>query len=145
VSLFSRAPRGWSLKRALAVLLFALGASACGSLAQGSPSSEPVQLLTGDAGGATQWHENGVRSCFLLNIRGELVVDARYGTAIVSSQAGVTPMPVMWPLGFTGRRVGSEVEVLDPTGTSVATTGRTYRLDGGFWGEGFSACGAVQE
>jgi len=135
---------GSQLKHALVIVFLAL-AAACNPLAKSSPSGEPVNLLTGDAGGYTQWHANGVRSCLGLNIRGLLVVDEKYGTAIDSPQAGVAPMPVMWPLGFTGRRAGSEVEVLDPTGDVVATTGRNYRLDGGFWGEGFSACGAVPQ
>jgi hypothetical protein len=124
--------------RALVVLLFALGFNACGAFAQSSPSGEPIQLLTGNADGHTVWSKDGVRSCLGLNIVGELVSDAKYGTVV-----GVTP--VIWPLGFTGRREGSEVAVLDPTGEVVATTGRTYRLDGGYWGEGFSACGAVPQ
>jgi hypothetical protein len=128
----------YSPARALVVLLFAVGISACGALAQSSPLGEPVQLLTGNAGGYTVWNKDGVRSCLGLNVVGQLVSDAKYGTAI-----GATP--VMWPLGFTGRREGSEVVVLDPTGDVVATTGRTYRLDGGYWGEGFSACGAVPQ
>ena len=32
----------------------------------------------------------------------------------------------MWPIGMTGRRVGSEIEVLDSAGEVVATTGRRY-------------------
>ena len=31
-----------------------------------------------------------------------------------------------WPLGFTARWAGAEVEVLDPTGKVVLTTGRRY-------------------
>jgi hypothetical protein len=37
-------------------------------------------------------------------------------------------MPVMWPSGYTARRAGSEVEVLDTQGKVIATTGRTYRI-----------------
>ena len=72
---------GSQLKHALVVVFLAL-AAACNPLAQSSPSDEPVDLLTGDAGGYTQWHANGVRSCLLLNIRGLLIVDEKYGTAI---------------------------------------------------------------
>jgi hypothetical protein len=132
---------GREMKRALVVLLFALGVSACGAPVQGGSSDEPVQLLTGDAGGYTIWNKDGVRSCFGLNVVGQIVADPKYGTAIDAT-------PVMWPLGFTGRWVGSEVEVLDPTGSVVATTGRRYRLDGGYWGDSprvFSACGAIQQ
>jgi len=36
----------------------------------------------------------------------------------------------MWPPGFTGRRVGSEVAVFDTHGDLVATTGRSYSIAG---------------
>ena len=44
-----------------------------------------------------------------------------YGTAV-----GVAPL--MWPKGYTGRRVGSEVEVRSPSGMVVLITGRKYFL-----------------
>jgi hypothetical protein len=52
---------------------------------------------------------------------GLLLVDPAYGT----SHNGA---PVMWPLGYTGRRAGSEVVVFDEEGKAVAITGRRYRL-----------------
>jgi len=66
---------------------------------------------------------------------GELTADPTYGTTIQGTA-------VYWPLGFTGRWAGSEIEVLDPDGKVIATTGRTYKLEGGYW-DGFSACGIV--
>ena len=33
-----------------------------------------------------------------------------------------------WPKGFTARRSGSEVEVIDPAGNVVLMTGRRYRM-----------------
>jgi hypothetical protein len=36
----------------------------------------------------------------------------------------------MWPPGFTGRRVGSEVAVVDTNGNLVATTGQSYSIKG---------------
>jgi hypothetical protein len=53
---------------------------------------------------------------------------------------GVTdvPMTVAWRPGFTARRSGSEVEVLDPQGIVVATTGRSYRFSGGIVSAGGS-------
>ena len=57
---------------------------------------------------------------------GELVADDTNGTALAPLHK-----PVMWPPGFTARRVGSEVQVLDGLGRVVATTGQTYEIDGG--------------
>jgi hypothetical protein len=57
---------------------------------------------------------------------GLLVADETNGTAI-----GPLRKPVLWPPGFTARRVGSEVQVLEGLGRVVATTGQTYVLDGG--------------
>jgi hypothetical protein len=80
----------------------------------GAGSGEPVELLTGltgcYAGGESSSGMNGV-----------LVPDPSYGTSFGG-------MPVMWPMGFTGRHVGSEVEVLDPKGNVLATTGKTYHM-----------------
>ena len=94
------------------------------------PRGEPVHLLTGDVRGMAERGE-----CFLNNVVGRLVVDANYGTAIEidrqPAQVDLAPVPVMWRPGFTGRRAGSEVEVLDREGNVVATTGRTYRIAGG--------------
>ena len=50
-----------------------------------------------------------------------LRVDARYGTSFDGR-------PVMWPAGYTARRVGTEVVVLDGDGNVKATTGRTYHI-----------------
>lgn len=52
---------------------------------------------------------------------GVLVVDPEYGTRF-------NGMPVLWPTGFTGVRIGSEVEVRDPAGNAVATTGKPYYI-----------------
>ena len=67
---------------------------------------------------------------------GSLVVDPRGGTAIIVeggdfAKVGDT-MPVQWWPKYTGRRVGNEVEVLDPDGNVVATTGRRYRIEAAF-------------
>lgn len=63
--------------------------------------------------------------CFLMGTFGKLIVDAKYGTALHGPDA---IRPVVWPRGFTGRRVGSEVEVLDRGGRLVATTGKAYEI-----------------
>jgi hypothetical protein len=66
-----------------------------------------------------------------------LVADPTYGTAIsVTNGNDQVTTPVAWPRGFTGRRVGSEVEVLDPHGNVVATTGHNFTVSGGYASEG---------
>ena len=57
----------------------------------------------------------------------ELIADSTSGTAIKYGDG--TIVPAKWPPGYTGRWVGSEVEVLDRAGNVVATTGRRYRFD----------------
>ncbi len=43
-------------------------------------------------------------------------------------------MPVMWPVGFRGLRVGDQVVVLDAAGRAVAATGREYFISIGYVG-----------
>jgi hypothetical protein len=59
--------------------------------------------------------------CFLSGREGELIVDPELGLAWRADPDDIRP--VIWPRGYTGRRVGSEVEVLDRDGRVVATTG----------------------
>jgi len=85
----------------IALLVAAVLATGCG---------ERVELLTADL------------ACYLggeAPRTAELVADAEQGTTF-------TGLPVVWPTGFTGRRAGSEVEVLDAGGNVRATTGRRY-------------------
>ena len=81
---------------------------------------ESVSLLTDTA------HEKP--QCYASSTTGLLVVDPKYGTGLTAG----APV-VMWPRGFTGRRLGSEVEVLSPTGNVVAITGKTYQIPGGLF------------
>jgi len=124
------------MKTALIAALMALIAIGC--LAGASPSDPfkssepsesmaPVRLLTGVP--ANMGDGDG---CFTNAIEGELTVDPKYGTAIVTTTPpeGLTAT-IAWRPGFTGRRVGSEIEVLDPNGNVVATTGNKYRIAGG--------------
>ena len=98
----------------------------------------PVPLLTGP--GVAY---DGISMCYTSFASGELTLDAAYGTAIVESDH---PIPVMWPDGYTGRRSGSQVEVVDKSGHVVARTGTRVRIEGGFTGDSpraFLACGYV--
>jgi hypothetical protein len=90
----------------------ALGLALC--LIGCAASGEPVDLLTGvDAISCYAGGETGMT--------GPLVVDPTYGTSFNGK-------PVMWRTGFTARRAGGEVEVLDSAGKVVATTGRLYHI-----------------
>lgn len=52
----------------------------------------------------------------------DIVADPNVGT--VSRQG----WPLKWPRGYTGWRFGAEVQVLDPDGEVVLTTGQRYEL-----------------
>ncbi len=98
------------------------GASAPESAAPGASAPE-VPLLTG---GGLNGHD-GV-GCYTWQVDGDLVVDPIHGTAVIGNGART---PVRWPLGYTARRAGSEVEVLDETGAVVVRTGTRVHLGGG--------------
>ena len=117
----SLARRGVWMKLVLAgVAVLAVG---CGLM----PSSQSVQLLTGSP------PPIGSGGCFTNSASGQLVVDPKYGTAIINDDVQATfPVTVAWRPGFTARHFGSEVEVLDPQGNVVAVTGRSYRIAGGY-------------
>lgn len=123
----------------VAVGLFVIaGGLALQSRLVGVPLLNGVPLLTGVppmVGGG---------GCFTNSAMGLLVVDAAAGTAIIDEDVRASvPMRVMWRPGFSARRVGSEVEVLDQGGSVVATTGRRYRIDGGYVDGAFWACDRV--
>jgi hypothetical protein len=127
------------MKRISATIALGLVVLGCGRL------PDPVQLVTG----TSALEPNG---CFAFDVAGRLTVDPSYGTAIIVKD-GTGGIPVAWRPGFTGRRAGSEVEVLDPDGKVVATTGRPYDVEGGYvtdgsWGHPetsmFWACGYVK-
>jgi hypothetical protein len=115
----------------LATIVVALCLVGCGWL---PPNGDPVQLITAPH-----------LECFAADVSGLLVVDPTDGTAIVANnhpsmlQLSDVPVTVAWPPGFTARRSGSEVEVLDPQGNAVAITGRNYRLWGGYADAGGSS------
>jgi hypothetical protein len=87
----------------------------------------PVPLLTGvDPAIGPNTDE-----CWLNNASGVLSVDPTYGTAINNDAPFHSfTMPVMWRPGFKARSVNGHIEVLDPTGTVVAVTGRKYVIPG---------------
>jgi hypothetical protein len=98
-----------AVRRVIGTLTLVLCLSGCQAAV-----GEPVDLLTGVE----------PNSCFAggeTGTTGPLVVDPKYGTSLNGK-------PVMWPVGFTARRVGGEVKVLDGAGNVRATTGRLYHI-----------------
>jgi hypothetical protein len=97
-----------------------------------------VNLLTGGHEGCSI---GGTRP---MSIVGELVADSKAGTAIRvdpsmalewGPEVAGSTLPVMWPPGFTGRRLPlGEVEVLTAAGDVVITTGRRVTLHTQFSG-----------
>ena len=78
---------------------------------------------------------------------GRLVIDEKGGTSVVVEDGDFArpgaELKVLWWPRYTGRRVGIEVEILDPDGNVVATTGRRYRIDAGFpFSPDFVVCGS---
>jgi hypothetical protein len=67
---------------------------------------------------------SGENCCLLSYTVMDVVADPNFGTV---SKGGGGP-ELTWPRGYTARWAGSEVEVLDPVGTVVLTTGRRYWL-----------------
>ena len=76
--------------------------------------------------------------CYTDFIVGALLTDPTYGTAVIEHDpSGRNPdhrYPVMWLPGDTGRTSGSEVEILDRTGSVIARTGQVWKIAGGGWG-----------
>ena len=105
-------PRVPAAFRSFTAVALAAGLACCGGTAP-SPG-EPVALLTGvDPEVCYAGGESGLTDV--------LVADPIRGTSFGGR-------PVMWPTGYTARRAGSEVEVLDLEGRVRATTGRTYHI-----------------
>jgi hypothetical protein len=87
--------------------------------ARGSPNAETVVLLTGGLEPV---------GCPAAVVEGQLIPDASAGSAI---QLGDLVWAIRWPVGYSGRRAGDEVAILDQTGQVVARTGTRIRLAGG--------------
>jgi len=98
------------MRRIAATLALSLCLLGCG-LTKG----ERVPLITSesDAGGG----------CWLLHEVVDVVADPTSGTPTIKGGASLK-----WPKGYTARRSGTEVEVLDAAGSVVLTTGGRYEL-----------------
>jgi hypothetical protein len=115
-------------------------------LATGGPLALGVSLKTGSLSGSLSGSgstDGRVVGCYTSGVEGQLVTDPDAGTAIIDNMGGHRAA-VTWPIGYTGRRSWSEVEVLDRSGNVVVRTGTLVNLPGGYWTDGsFLACGSV--
>ena len=101
----------------------------------GTPTGLRTQVEAGQAG---CWDTT--------NASGELFVNATGGTSIrgtYGSFAGTAgTIEVVWPHHYSARPVGNQLEVLDPSGRVVATTGQEVSLPGGTtMDDGYYMCG----
>ncbi len=88
---------------------------------------EPFALLTGSGECYDGWS-------------GDLAFDAV--TNSVTFDVGSRPKPVQWPPGYTGRRSGQAVEILDRDGRVLYRTGtRVTLLGDGYQDKVFKVCG----
>ena len=95
----------------LALALCLLGCSS-------EPPDEPIELVTAPAG-----------HCFVYYWEVVLIADPTVG--VVARYTRENPgqsVPVVWPLGYVGRRDGSEIVVYDGEGKERARTGMTAFL-----------------
>ena len=69
-----------------------------------------------------------VAQCYLAGAAAELVLDPGVGVAWKFGPDDIRP--VIWPRGYTARRVGSEIQVLNREGTVIARSGS--RVEFGF-------------
>ena len=99
------------MRRATTTLALALFLLGCGS--EALPADRVALMIANKA----------PSGCYLTYHEVDLIADPLYGTAVQSIGASA---PVYWPAAYTGHRVGSEVEVRNPSGKVVATTGRSY-------------------
>ena len=83
----------------------------------------------------------GIVHCYTSGTAGDLVTDPVSGVAII--EQGGRRVPVTWPLGWTGRTSGSDVEILDSSGDVHMRTGTHVYLMGGYWyvNDSFLTCG----
>ena len=86
--------------------------------------------LGSDAPVAIQTSPNAGTVCLLMGVEGLLVSDPTWGLALVANPAGrARRYGVIWPHGYSARRDGWTITLLDAGGTVVAREGDTVVLD----------------
>ena len=88
--------------------------------------STSVAIKTGTVDGGS----SGAVGCYTSGTSGELVTDLVSGVAIVERTG--RRIAVTWPPGWTGRRSGTEIEILDSGGKVQMRTGTQVYLEGGY-------------
>jgi hypothetical protein len=115
------------LRSVLGALVLGFG---CLSIAACASDSVPLNHVGSD----------GKDNCYLSAFDGKLVIDPTAG--IVFAINGGRRLPVVWPAGWTARRVGSEIEVFYPKGTLFARTNTPISPEGGMDSNGnWDMCG----
>jgi hypothetical protein len=114
------------VRSGLGVLVLTVGIVAC------SGSSVTIKTLNSN---------DAQEGCYTSGIAGELVTDPTAGTAIIDTTG--RRYVVTWPGSWTGRRSGSEVEIINRLGKVAYKTGTQVNLSGGFSyvDESFIVCG----
>jgi hypothetical protein len=86
-----------------------------------------VAIKTGTIAGGS----SGMVGCYTSGTSGDLVTDLVSGVAIIERTG--RRIAVTWPPGWTGRRSGTEVEIVDSHGDVHMRTGTHVYLMGGYW------------
>jgi len=121
--------RMWALAL-LGATIAAIAACAPAQLGTAPATGAPVQLRTAPA---------AVNVCDDALGSGRLVANAQTGLAF-SDATGAT-IPILWPFGYSARREGSGIALLDKTGKVVAHEGDFVQAGGGSDGKGvFAVC-----
>jgi len=113
----------------MALVLALLGCSGRGATAPGASVGGLAAPSASLAGGPPSLVTVDTQTSF-----GSCVLDLYYVADVIADpKSGVptdaaTGKSFAWPKGFTTRRAGSEVEVLDAAGKAVLMTGQRYRM-----------------
>jgi hypothetical protein len=114
----------------LGTTIAAIAACAPVQLGTAPATGAPVQLRTASA--AVNVCDDAIGS-------GRLVANAQTGLAL--SDATGTTIQILWPFGYSARREGTGVALLDETGKVVAHEGDFVQAGGGTGNEGlFAVC-----
>lgn len=95
----------------LALALCLLG---CNALAR----PEPIEVRTSDT--------DTLDGCYLAGTAAELILDPNAGLAWRFGPDDIRP--VIWPRGYTARRVGSEIQVVNRDGLVIVRSGRVVEF-----------------
>lgn len=116
--------RAWvAVAAGVALLVAAIGLGWLGVLPSPAPAGEPVQIQT----------SANTTGCDLGIHQGVLIAESQWGLALLGTDHfGATKVfGVVWPAGYSARRSGDAVLLLNPRGTVAAREGDHLALGGG--------------